>query len=636
MTRPPLPVGEPTECGEDDPRMDARPVDQYEVVDVAIVAESTYPSLKGGVSAVIHDIIVGNPDVTFGIVHIAWDAATSKRDLYGMPANVKWVYYVYLSMEEHREDFMLLTPKSMGMRGGELETLAHRLFDALAGIPRGEYEQFWDLYDEGVNPRTRTYSIWPILGSREFMAAAMDRLEGLGLPFTDTFWLLREFFSLAYAILSAEVPRARVYHAHTTGYASVLGSVGARQNGTKFLLTEHNLYIRDTVNTLLDRSLALPLTDRDWRAFDVPPKQRAWMAWWIEMGHLCYPSAEVITYLYPAAITEAADLGSPIEKSTIVPNGMHVEVFDDAYSQRKSAEVAIGAAAPDRCWKLAYIARVVPIKGLIDLISSIELLVKRGVGSFHLDVLGPTDHAPEYYERCREKVHALGLDDHITFKGTVAVRDLLGEIDVLVLPSYNEGQPIVVLEAMTAGIPVVATDVGGMAQLISDSLVTADGESWHACGPLVGPGDIPAMADALERVMDDRAAYAEYARQARGRVKHFFQLDDVLDSYRQLYCELGDLALVGPRDPVHANKAAMESIYADAPVGTDSEGMRPLDPVEAVLAAIDLLYGELRSLRPVDPFDPAETTRLSVEFSELAAEVDESPQESEEPARLIA
>ena len=45
-----------------------------------------------------------------------------------------------------------------------------------------------------------------------------------------------------------------------------------------------------------------------------------------------------------------------------------------------------------------------------------------------------------------------------------AVREFLGEFDLFVLSSYNEGQPIVVLEAMTAGIPMVGTDVGGMAQ----------------------------------------------------------------------------------------------------------------------------------------------------------------------------
>jgi len=628
-----------------DPRCAERPCDQYAEVDVAIVAESTYPYLKGGVSAVIHDIIIGNPGLTFGIIHIAWDSKGSKRDLYGMPPNVKWVRHVYLSMEEHRQGFMLVSPKSLKMGAAERLRLAHRVFNALAAISRGDYEPLWELYDTGINPRTRTFSIWPILGTKEFMSVTIERLGGLGLPMTDTFWLLREFFSLAYALLSIEVPKARVYHAHTTGYASLLGAVGARQNGTKFLLTEHNLYVRDTVNTLLDRSLALPLTDRDWREFDVPPDQRAWMAWWTEMAHFCYPSAEVITYLYPAAISEAADLGAPIEKSTIVPNGMQVGEFDDIYQKRQQALTEIMDRAPTRTWNLAYIARVVPIKGLADLISSIDMLLKRGVTNFHFDILGPTDHAPDYFASCLDKARELGLDEYITFRGTVAVRDVLGDFDLLVLPSYNEGQPIVVLEAMTAGIPVVGTDVGGMAQLITDPLVTPDGDTWGPCGRLVEPGDLEAMADALETVMNDPESYARYAHQARGRVTNFFQLGDVIRAYNQLYIELGDLPAESHIDPAEANRRAIDLIYAEQGClsterqlevmdanrraidliytelgGSPSE--RQLEVVDANRRAIDLIYTELGGIQAQGQLDQDEVDSLAVEpADELSAAV---------------
>lgn len=68
----------------------------YPDVDVAIVMESTYPFLKGGVSAVVHDIITTNPDITFGIIHISWDSNSPSEDLYGMPQNVLWVKTIYI------------------------------------------------------------------------------------------------------------------------------------------------------------------------------------------------------------------------------------------------------------------------------------------------------------------------------------------------------------------------------------------------------------------------------------------------------------------------------------------------------------------------------------------------------------
>jgi glycosyltransferase involved in cell wall biosynthesis len=522
----------------------------YPMVDVAIVAESTYPYLRGGVSAVVQDIVEGNPDLTFGIIHIAWDSNSPSTALYQMPPNVLWVRPLFLSMQEHRDDFMRLRGRALGLHSAARARLAHRLYDVLESILAGEVEPTWELYDEGMNPRTRTYPLWALLGTREFMTATRDRLPGLGLPLTDTFWLLRDFFSVACAVLGDDLPAARVYHAHTTGYASLIGAAAARQNDGRFLLTEHNLYVRDTVNTMLERSMHLPVTVSDWREFQVTPVQRAWMAWWIEMGRLCYPSAAAITYLYPLAITEAADLGSPVERSVIIPNGMPVGAFEAIYQQRLQALEDIKADESTRMWRLAYIARVVPIKGLLDLISTVHILAERGVTGFHLDVLGPTDHTPSYYEACQDKARELQVEKYITFRGMVDVRSMLGDFDLLVLSSYNEGQPIVVLEAMTAGIPTVGTEVGGMAQLISDPLTTKNGHTWQACGLLVTPGQTDEMADALQTVMQDRAMYEQFATNARGRVVDFFQLEDAMAAYNQLYRELGRTAR-GPRREEH-------------------------------------------------------------------------------------
>ena len=129
----------------------------------------------------------------------------------------------------------------------------------------------------------------------------------------------------------------------------------------------------------------------------------------------------------------------------------------------------------------------------------------------------------------------------MTFRGTVNVREMLGEFDVLVLPSYNEGQPIVVLEAMTAGIPVVGTRVGGMEQLIGDPLTTPGGKTWEECGLLVDPDYVVGMADCIEAIMERPDLYEAFSANARGRVINFFQLEDAMGAYNRLYKELGRL-----------------------------------------------------------------------------------------------
>jgi glycosyltransferase involved in cell wall biosynthesis len=524
------------------PPAEAARLRDYEDVDVAIVMESTYPYLKGGVSAVVHDIVTHNPDLSYGIIHIAWDSSAPHEDLYGMPTNVKWVRVVYISMQEHRHDYLKVSSNDLGMTPAERAELSHRLFDALYALSEHcNPEPLWELVDAGLNERTRRFPLWALLGSLEFMEVLPQRMPQLNLPLADSFWTLRNFFSIAFALLSEAMPRARVYHAHTTGYASLVGAAAARDHGTSFLLTEHNLYVRDTVNTLLERNMNLSLTSEDYRTMDVTAEQRAWVAWWTEMGRFCYPSASLITYLYPTAITEAARLGSDIDKAVVVPNGMVIEEFEEKYRARQDAIPEIMRAPSVHTWRLVFIARVVPIKGLMELLSSMALLIRRGFPNLHLDVLGPTEHEPPYYQQCVAKIKELDLGDQVTVHGTVNVRDMLDQYDVLVLPSYNEGQPIVVLEAMATGIPTVGSDVGGMGQLVGEHLATRDGRTLGPCGELVKPGDVEQLADNIQAVIGDMERYTEYAVNARKRVEEFFQMHEVMSSYNQIYRAVGDI-----------------------------------------------------------------------------------------------
>ena len=511
----------------------------YVDVDVAIVMESTYPYLKGGVSAVVHDIITGNPDLTFGIIHITWDSHSPLKDLYGMPDNVAWVRVLYLSMEEHQEDFLRARPRDLRMNRRQRRELSRRILGALLALAQdGQTEPLWDIISEGLSA-SRRYPVWAILGTREFMEAYHDMMPDLGMSMTDIFWCLRDFFSLAYAVLAEPVPRAQVYHAHTTGYAMLLGVNAAREHGTKVLLTEHNLYVRDTVNTLLERRLDLNVRLTDYRTFDVTGRERMWMAWWLEMGRLCYPYAYASTYLYPRAITEANELGGDAGRAIVIPNGIVTSEFDASYAARLAAIEEIKKEGADKhLWKLVYIARVVPIKGLLDMIDSVRLMVDRGL-NIHLDVCGPTEHMPSYFEQCLTRIVEQGLESVITIRGTVKVRELLPEFDLFVLPSYNEGLPVVSLETMGAGIPTVSTDVGAVRSVVEDMIVTDDGQTWDPCGIIIEPGDPTVMADKVQEVISDVDLYERLSLNARGRVEAAYDLVKVNASYNTIYRQGG-------------------------------------------------------------------------------------------------
>ena len=531
----------------------------YAPVDVAIVCESTYPYLTGGLSAVVHQICEANPNRRIGIIHIAWDGDSPMIEKYDVPPQVAWVMPVYQSMREHRRGFLDLRPRDARLGRKATRAVVDRLFAALDDHLAGDDDALWLLYDDGVNPLTRTFRLWPVISSAAFMTRAREYFARAGLSFTALFWELREFFSLAFAVTDLVFPAATVYHAHTTGAAALLAAAAARQQGTHFLLTEHNLYARDTINHLLERGMDTPVTRDEWRTLDhyttsamepeqarVTPRQRAWMAWWAHTGLVAYRSADLITYLYPDAIEEAAGLGGHPDKSVVLANGVTPSHFDEARAVFDARRAQSRLAGDDRIWRLAYAARVVPIKGLLDLLKAMAQLVAAGVTSWELDVMGPDEEMPEYADLCRRTCHELGLDGYVKFFGSVNLRERFGNYDALVLPSHNEGQPIVVLEAMTIGLPTIGTYVGGMKQLVEDPIAVEDADAVptgvvDSCGLLVPAHDVDGLATAVRRLMADEALFDRLSSNARARVEHYFHIDTAMALYRAVYRRFGSV-----------------------------------------------------------------------------------------------
>lgn len=498
-------------------------------VDVALVMESTYPFLKGGVSAVVHDIICHNPDITFGIIHTTWDSGSPLNDLYGMPANVLWVDVIYLSLEETRESF------GAAMSGRTREKDAERLYHALELGREGDSEPLLSVYDDLVNPLTRKRRLWPALQTKATMERVLSFVgHADDISLGEAFWQVRDFFSLAFALVDRVQPPADVYHAHTTGYASLIAAAGAHQRGGRFLLTEHNLYVRDIVNILLDRPLNLNI-DQNAEELARNTKERMWVRWWLRIGKLLYPFAEKSTYLYPQIIDYAEILGSERSRAEVVPNGV---VWDKFAPVREARQLVLKDITAKQQWRIACIARVVPIKGILELIDAVASLADRGVDNITVDVLGPTEEIPDYYHQCVAKVAELGLGDRIRFRGTVVIHEELQAYDALILSSFNEGQPIVVLEAMAGGLPVLGTDVGGMTQLVTDPLPDSSGVDIGPCGRLVEAGDGVGLADLMVEMCASPDLYLTWQQNSLDRVRTIFLMPDVMGRYNSLYREL--------------------------------------------------------------------------------------------------
>jgi len=128
-----------------------------------------------------------------------------------------------------------------------------------------------------------------------------------------------------------------------------------------------------------------------------------------------------------------------------------------------------------------------------------------------------------------EQAEKLGLSACVRFLGMRADRaDLLAAADVFVLPSRREGLGVAALEAMAAGVGVVASRVGGLAEAVVD----------ERCGLLVEPEDARGLAAAIGRLVADRGLVKRLGIGGPGRIREAYHVDMMVAGYEQLYAEL--------------------------------------------------------------------------------------------------
>lgn len=190
----------------------------------------------------------------------------------------------------------------------------------------------------------------------------------------------------------------------------------------------------------------------------------------------------------------------------------------DAAVFRPRPEVAVTETAGVRPFEILSIATLQPQKGHAVLVAAARRLLDRGI-AFRVRMVGEGEERPAL----EAAIAAAGLTGQVVLLGRQPrdrVAALLGEADVVVQPSIvlpsgkTEGIPVALMEALASGVPVVATAVSGVPELVEDGVT----------GRLVPPGDDEALADALGDLQRDPAFAARLAEAGRARVLASFDL----------------------------------------------------------------------------------------------------------------
>jgi glycosyltransferase involved in cell wall biosynthesis len=236
-------------------------------------------------------------------------------------------------------------------------------------------------------------------------------------------------------------------------------------------------------------------------------------------------STDVLVAVSPQVRDDLVRIGvAPPAKFAVVRLGIELEPRVRTDEEPAEIRRRLGIA-PDR-FVVGWFGRMTAVKRTTDLLDTLSALHERGVDALLLFVGDGVDRA-----RLEERAHKLGLARSVLFLGYQEdVARLYAACDVVVLSSANEGTPVVLIEALAAGRPVVATAVGGVSDVVASEID----------GFLVGDGDTDALAERLELLAGDPELRRVMGEAGRRRALARYAVERLVDDVDALYRALLD------------------------------------------------------------------------------------------------
>lgn len=465
---------------------------------VCLFCEGCYPYIPGGVSGWVQMLTSQFSDIEFSIVSIATSREEMSEYAYTLPPNVTSVQTLYLA--DH-----VFSGKGRKLH---LNSQERQVLQSLFG--REEFTNWQALLELISKYRS---DLTDLVMSEEFYEAALleYKEQKQEKPFFSYLWNCRSMYFPFLSVLSFDIPEADIYHSVSTGYAGIMGSAASFIKKRPFVLTEHGIYTREREEDIIRSNWV----DSDFK--------ENWIRFFKKLSLTAYGQAERVITLFGVNRSLQIELGCPAEKIEIIPNGVDTASFENLPCKNKLSHEGV---------MLGAVLRVVPIKDVKTMLLAFAWAQKQ-IPSLGLCIMGNQHEDESYFKDCRQMVETLDLKN-VIFTGQVQIKEYLPEIDILLLSSISEGQPLSILEGLAAGIPYISTNVGDCGRLLC-----GDGENdLEQAGIIVPVMDSEAMGNAIIQLASAPDLRRNMGEAGRKRVNRFYQKADFLARYYQMYQEL--------------------------------------------------------------------------------------------------
>lgn len=469
---------------------------------ICIICEGAYPYIVGGVSSWIHDIICSSPEYNFKVLCIIPNKEFAQMK-YELPKNVLSVENIILNPDI---DFSVLQVfKNKFMESKEREEAVKELLTFNKKIENKSLDTVEKIFKKDIGKPLE------VVLSKDYWNSLVENYEKnyQGKNFNTYYWTYRNIILNLILMGQSKIPEADIYHPVATGYAGYIAALAKYRKLGRVVLTEHGIYPREREEEII----VAKWIDKEFK--------NIWIDYFYYLSKLAYEYSDVIISLFENNRKAQLENGADKDRAIVIPNGIDGEIYTKIKREKKEG------------FNVGSILRVVPIKDVKMMIKGFKLLTQR-VEETKLWLVGPYDENREYYEECVQLVKDLGLEEKVIFTGRVDVKEYYKFLDVVILSSISEGQPLSILEAMASGIPVITTDVGNCREVV---------KGWKdigEAGSVIPPTSYTALGEELIKFAYNPERLKEYGENGRRIVLEKYKKSYYINRYKEIYKELGE------------------------------------------------------------------------------------------------
>lgn len=491
--------------------MDNKPLILFET-------EGSYPYSGGGVSTWSH-ILCTELEQKVDFILMALTGAPFVESRYRLPSNIQSIIHVPLwGAEEPISHFDDQTPfsehvlRKFHTSPEVIEAKFLPLFrDFLDRVldphrPAREFGEliygFWSYYQQFDYKQTLSSPlVWETFKEklRQGYQPPGERMREEEPRMLDATFGMRWIYHFMMP-LAVPIPNVSATHSTLAGFPAISSIAAKFAYGTPMLLTDHGVYIRERLINVSQTEM--PYFSKKWLIDLATFITRA-----------VYHYADLIAPVTSINAKWETKFEGDADRIQPIYNGVDTDIFRPRAKPESTRGVPTVVAA----------AQVFKLKDIETMIRSCDY-ARREIPDIQYILYGSLEVDPEYVDKCKQLAETLEVGQNFTFGGFHETPSMIfNEGDISILSSISEGFPYTVIESMSCGRPVVATDVGGVSEAIGE------------CGIICKPRDAKGLAEGVVELLKDDDLRIQLGKKARERVLLNYTIPQSVDNYYEVY-----------------------------------------------------------------------------------------------------